>query len=317
MSFSKFGAVLALSLWMVSVAVTASYGQSCKSAADCDDENACTDDTCENIDGFLCVHRTADPLPAQCMGCCNTCRGESGAGREPVTCCQNTDQFTCSDSFFGSFTAGGSCNVIDDICEEAPPAVQCPNAPVAPAACRQMTKPRRHRLSLDDWAPAYSKKDRLEWGWRRGESTALADFGDPLTTTSYALCLYDGNDNLIFGSSIPAGAPWKKFKTAFNYTNRALDATGIRRIALKSRGAQPGRASIRVVGAGRAMTLGNPTPTGNLPNIGSFPITVAPNSVRMQMINSIGSCWEGHYANTIRKNGVINPRVSRFRAKND
>lgn len=313
MRISSWVCFIALSAFAVVAPRSSALAQPCESAADCNDGNECTEDTCENIDGFLCVHSSPDPVPPQCMGCCDTCPVPTG--RELVSCCQNTDQLTCAGSR-GLFTAGGQCSVAD-VCEEAPPAIQCPTAPAPPASCRQMVVPSRHRLAIDDWSGSYGKKDRVEWGWRRGESTPFADFGDPLTTTSYALCLYDGNDTLVFGSSIPAGPPWKTFRGAFNYTNRALDATGIRRIALKSRGAAVGRASIRVVGAGRVMSLGNPDPIGNFPDLGGFAIAVAPNTVRMQLINSIGICWEGHYQNRIRRNQVVNARVSRFRAKND
>ena len=38
---------------------------------------------------------------------------------------------------------------------------------------------------------ADDSKDQLKWKWTKGAATTQPDFGDPLGTTTYALCVYD------------------------------------------------------------------------------------------------------------------------------
>lgn len=194
------------------------------------------------------------------------------------------------------------------------PAVTCP--PVPQALCRQQIRPRRGRLAIDDWQGRFDRKDRLEFTWRRGAATALADFGDPTTDTSYALCVYDGSEVLVFRANVAAGAGWRRRRQMIDYADRTLAQAGIRRIVLRSRSAEPGAALIRFVGRGKLGTLGSGG-GGNLPDIGSFPLATAPNPLRAQLINSNGGCWEGNYSGFVRRNAVINARVSRLRGLNN
>lgn len=286
----------------------------CRSDTDCNDNNPCTEDTCAHAaEVSYCTYKVPNPAPHECLGCCQICTNHPNAPTSD--CCENTDAYSCFLQEL-EFTPGGFCGM-NGTCSPAIPGVDCPASPVAANSCKQMTKPNRHRLSINNWNGKYDRKDRLEWGWRAGEATALADFGNPTTSTGYGLCLYDGSGTLIFGSPIPPGAFWQKLKSSFIFTDRSLNEAGIRKVILRSRGSTPGRASIRVVGAGRIQTLGNPTPSGNFPDLVSIPVVTAPQPVRMQLINSDGNCWEGHYQARIRKNQVVNSRVSRFRAKND
>lgn len=172
-------------------------------------------------------------------------------------------------------------------------------------------------MAIDNWNGRYDRKDRLEWGWRYGDATSKADFGAPTSTTSYGVCLYDGSGALVFSAGISPGALWKDSKRGYLYTNLNAGQHGIRRLALKALAAGAHKASIRLVGVGRVMNLGNPSAGGNYPDIPGFPIATGPDPVRMQLINSDGLCWEAHYQDRIRRNRVINATVSRFRAKND
>src|SRR5207253_7844623 len=51
----------------------------------------------------------------------------------------------------------------------------------------------------------------IVWKWKKGAATAFADFGNPVTTDSYALCLYDesGPPRLLYELKAPGGAAWK------------------------------------------------------------------------------------------------------------
>ncbi len=194
------------------------------------------------------------------------------------------------------------------------PAMTCP--PVPQAQCRQQQKPRRGRLTIDDWQGRYDRKDRVEFTWRYGEGTALADFGDPVATTSYALCVYDGSGALVFGASLAGGEGWRRRQQGFEFADHELSQSGVRRVVLRSRGATAGAAMIRIVGRGRIGTLGS-AGGGNLPDLGAFPLAVAPSPLRAQLIHSEGGCWEGRYASFVRGNAASNTKVSRLRALND
>lgn len=61
-------------------------------------------------------------------------------------------------------------------------------------------------ILLKDRLP--DRRHLLTWKWSRGEATLKADFGDPLATTNYALCVYDrivGTPTLRVAADIPAG----------------------------------------------------------------------------------------------------------------
>lgn len=160
-------------------------------------------------------------------------------------------------------------------------------------------------------------KDKINWRWGSGESTMISAFGNPISSTDYALCIYDGSGAMIFEAKILAGPLWRATSSGFKYRNPALTRWGIGRVTMSSRGAELGKASIRLTGSGRALSLGNSGPSGNFPNLGSFPLTVAPDPLRAQLVNSDGECWEGRYQALIRKNEVVNLGLSKFLAIND
>ena len=68
--------------------------------------------------------------------------------------------------------------------------------------------------------PGKPRKDALIWSWRNGAEVALADLGDPTSSTDYAVCLYDGDataqtelaapapgtDSLRVGLDAPSGS---------------------------------------------------------------------------------------------------------------
>ena len=63
-----------------------------------------------------------------------------------------------------------------------------PLCPPAPATCRTTVQAGKSSFTLKDKTP--DKNDQLVWKWA-GEITAKADYGNPVTTDDYALCLYD------------------------------------------------------------------------------------------------------------------------------
>ena len=83
-------------------------------------------------------------------------------------------------------------------------------------------------------------KDRLQWKWQKGAATTMADFGDPLATTDYGLCVYDGNGDAA--SRAPRSRPaarcnaksprpcWRASRSGFRYVDRDLTPAGIQQL---------------------------------------------------------------------------------------
>jgi hypothetical protein len=177
-----------------------------------------------------------------------------------------------------------------------PVAAACPSAPLS--GCRPPAISQKATVSLRDRSP--DAGDRLTWGWNKGSATSKADFGDPLTTTSYRLCLYDGSSHRLSTIHVPAGGTcgtrpcWKETTSGFSYIDHDLTPDGLGKLVLKSGAAA--RAKITARGKGDNL----PMPTLSL----TLPVTV-------QLVNDDGTCWEATYS-TARRNDA-----TQFKAKAD
>jgi hypothetical protein len=118
--------------------------------------------------------------------------------------------------------------------------------PPAPAACRTALS---STFTFKDRAD--NNNDRLTWRWKKGQQTTDAEFLDPTTTVTTALCLYAGTAaSLISESTVPPsptlwhigdnGKIWYKDPTASNdairYVLLRSGAAGAARIVVKGRG---------------------------------------------------------------------------------
>lgn len=143
-------------------------------------------------------------------------------------------------------------------------------------------------------------RDRFVWRWSPGFATVAA-FGDPLTTTAYAFCIYDetaGVPQLWHASVIPPGGIcsgdrpcWKSMTRGFRYDDRSAGAGGIRSLKL---GAGDGRARIDVKGQGNGL---------------AWPAPALPerwlsqhNTVTVQVVNSHGACWATRFSAPATRN---------------
>ena len=68
---------------------------------------------------------------------------------------------------------------------------------------RTSSRRNAHRLS---GTPHAAASDRMLWKWVYGAATSKADFGDPLSSTSYELCVFDGAGHTIARAGAPPGA---------------------------------------------------------------------------------------------------------------
>ncbi len=139
-----------------------------------------------------------------------------------------------------------------------------PGCAPTPEPCRTPTASGKSQLSIKNTAP--DDKDRLSWKWSAGAATAKAEYGDPVTTDGYDVCIYEAG-SLIATQSAPAGgicagrACWASKTKSFDYKDKEYTPSGLEKIQLKEGIA--GKASIQV--KGRGFNLGLPAltpPTG-------------------------------------------------------
>jgi hypothetical protein len=173
-----------------------------------------------------------------------------------------------------------------------PAVVVCGAAPLA--GCRAPSVPGKAQLQIRSTSP--DTKDRLQWKWLKGSATTKADFGNPLASTSYALCVYDGNANLIAQADVPAGGScnaksprpcWRENGRGFRYIDRDLTPHGVAQLTLKS--GVDGKAQVQLKGKGALL----PDP----------PLPISDPPVRVQLVNGVGRCWEATYSTTLRNDG--------------
>lgn len=106
-------------------------------------------------------------------------------------------------------------------------------------------------LTLSDRTPAAG--DQLSLEVAKGPVTPRSEFGDPTTTTAYALCIYDesgGTPTLALSATAPTGGMcgprpcWTMTVNGFRYANNAGTPDGLQKIVLNE-GLGDGVASIK------------------------------------------------------------------------
>lgn len=174
--------------------------------------------------------------------------------------------------------ADGDHDNVGDLCD-VETATLCPAQPRGD--CRTSTVALKSSLSIKD--DKVNRKDTLKWKWASGVLTAAGDFGDPLTTDGYRLCVYVGDSpNTTLGSDVlfsPGGVCdgkpcWKGLGNpagakGFQYKSKSRGS-----LALKP--GIDGKAQIQASVKGVAAIL-PPLPT-------SLPLRV--------QLNGAGLCWE-------------------------
>lgn len=161
------------------------------------------------------------------------------------------------------------------------------------AGCRKPTKPGaavfqlKHKVGKDD-------KDALTYTWAKGDATVVGDFGDPVTGgTDYILCVYDSTSTLVMTASVPARGTcgtkpcWAPTKTGFKYKSKDLTPDGVQQVVLTAGVA--GKAKVQVKGKGENLLMPDLPLTQSL-------------TVKVQLINADGVCWEADYSAPAKKN---------------
>jgi len=225
------------------------------SSRNCDDGNPCTDDSCDPVNG--CVH-TNNSGPCDDGDACtrdDTCRAGVCRGI-PARCGDGIVQSQCFEQCDDGNRVDGDCcsancrfeakgrpcgddgNLCStDACDGAG---ACVHGFAPEATCSPPASSRGAQVLLRNKSP--DAGDALVWQWTKGARTLKAAFGNPTTTTDYALCLYDergGTPSLALMARAPAGGTcgrkpcWKTTRKGFTYTNRQGTPDGLRTVVLQ------------------------------------------------------------------------------------
>src|SRR5262245_11150896 len=132
-----------------------------------------------------------------------------------------------------------------------------PICPASPAVCRTPVESGRASLTIKDRTP--DKGDQIVWKWVRGPVTPKGDYGTPLTTAEFVLCVYDGGELRTSGSGPPGGTCggkpcWTDKPTSLVYRNRDGSPTGTQALTLKQ-GLVDGQASITFKAKGMKIVM--------------------------------------------------------------
>lgn len=145
-------------------------------------------------------------------------------------------------------------------------------------------------------------KDRMQWTYRKGDATTLAEIGNPLADHRYALCLFDMPGatstvgTLLHPGGLCDGKPcWKASPTSFRYQSKSRTPSGVQSLQIKAGAA--GKAAITLKAGGALL------PDLDLPR--DVPVL-------MQLQSETGTCWESYFSTTVSKNDGV-----QFKAKSD
>jgi len=252
----------------------------------CSDGNQCTDDMCDGAGTCLHSNRTGpcdDGLqctdPDECIdGACTTTVLPDGTACEDFNDCttQSCQAGACEPT---NVPDGTPCDDFEmclagEACEAG---VCLPGDPVVCPACRTCSEPYG---CLPDEYPGHNfhspiedalhlKKattDLMRWKWESDSPVTVEQFGDPVGTTGYELCVFDSANldpvtfrpSLMFAEFLPAGSDWKSRGSGFVFKNAAD------KVKVRLKAGAVGEAKIVV----RAKGVANPVEY--LPPLGSF-----------------------------------------------
>jgi hypothetical protein len=138
--------------------------------------------------------------------------------------------------------------------------------------------------------------DSLTWRWLGGRAP-LAELGNPVTTTTYALCIYDAVDRaprLAFAAQLDPGGScgrspcWKTVGTPLaGYRYMDVDGVqyGIEKLVLRDRSGT--RDSIVAGGGGMYLVLPPP--------VSSTRYFAQQDDVVVQLVNDVAGCWQSTF----------------------
>jgi cysteine-rich repeat protein len=210
-----------------------------------DDGNPCTSSRCNGLG--LCVH-AGDNAGSPCRPVTHACDlTELCTGFSPVcpADASEPDGTACDDDacFDGQLCTDGECGggvpVTCPTCEACDPDLGCIAAPRP--ACRQTFLPSKSTLVLKD--SASDDNDKLVWKWSKGQTTDLADYGDPAVADGFELCFFDetvgapvvaGRARMPAGDTCPDKPCWRATSSGWKYADKLGTPNGVSKLLLRA-----------------------------------------------------------------------------------
>ena len=170
-----------------------------------------------------------------------------------------------------------------------------------PRVCGLPALSRKAIVSLTDKSD--DRRDSLKWKWSNGEILPT-EIGDPVGGgTDYAICVYDevANTAVLAMSVQAAGGSkcrwgfscWSSRRDGFVYSDDDAAVDGLKSLTIRS-SPDPKRGKITVKATGTTM----PLLRGSTPN----QLLTQQQRVRVQLVNSLGRCWEGVFSSPAARN---------------
>ncbi len=245
----------------------------------CDDGNLVAGDCC----AADCTFESAETVCRAAASACDvaeTCTGDSDACPDDVVKPAGTPDASC------------------DACESCNGQGACGIGPVL--GCKVPTESVRSKLAIKNRTP--DDGDVLEWKWLKGEETLAEEFGDPVLTTDYRLCLFDlsGESPALFTQAAAPAAGnckskpcWKALGRVpgvkgYRYNDKETTPDGLKQMTMTP--GPDGNAKIALKAAGVNLAL---------------PIVVepVPLPLRVQLQASNGTCFEATYSTAEKNDG--------------
>jgi hypothetical protein len=135
-------------------------------------------------------------------------------------------------------------------------------------------------------------KDQLKWKWIKGQTVAQGDLGNPDTTATYRLCIYDSTasvDTLVGSVTIDPNPSWQdKDPAGWKYVDVTLAEDGVQKAQLKT--GDPDKAKAQVKARSVNLTAVLPLPVSATEFFDQDP------RVTVQLVNNeTPTCWTSEF----------------------
>ncbi len=245
-----------------------------------------------------------NPDPGEVCDDGNATNGDGCDVNCTITACGNNIISTGEQCDDGSTSNGDCCNATCQYESTGSPCVgttlcatTCNGAGSCAPAIRNTCRSALKSILVVKNVAGDSDKDKLTWKWLKGDTTMLADFGSPATTTQYTLCVFTGTSPAAIIDVAPNSTLWEPAGTkGLKYKDLARNSDGVGKVLLKEGAAGKAKALLK----GKGIKLPDP-PAGPF----ALPVTA-------QLVNSTNSvCYEGVYDAP----DIIKNEAEKFKAK--
>ncbi len=199
-----------------------------------------------------------NPSTGDCLEAAGAiCRAAVAGGCDVAETCTGADATCPTDAALADGTPCGGSSCTQASCT----AGACSGAVALPrSGCRTVLIPLKSKLKILD--KVINRSDQIQWSWKVGEATTLAEFAAPTDAalgSDYDLCVFDesvpGIPQVISHAHVAAGAGWtavpRAVPSSYEFTDRWGSQDGITSIKLKP--GVIGKPSIDVKGKGFAL----------------------------------------------------------------